>query len=39
MFSLVALSEDEKEELYIAIGYVNDTTHPVYSKEVKTFLG
>lgn len=31
-FSLAALSAEEKEELYKAIGYVNDTSHPVYSK-------
>lgn len=35
--SLKGLSESEKEELYRAVGYLEDKSHPVYSKSVCTF--
>ena len=35
---LGGLSEKEKEELYEAINYINDATHPVYSKDVKLHM-
>ena len=37
MLSLVGFSEEEKNELYHAIGYTEDGEHPVYSKEVIAF--
>ena len=38
MFTLAALSEEEKDELYLAIGYTDDTSHPVYSDKVLMIL-
>lgn len=35
---LGGLSEKEKEELFEAINYVNDASHPVYSKDVKLHM-
>ena len=32
--SFKGLSESEKEELYRAVGYLEDKSHPVYSKSV-----
>ena len=32
--TLTGLSEAEKEELYRAVGYLEDKSHPVYSKSV-----
>lgn len=35
---LKGLSESEKEELYKAVGYLEDKSHPVYSKSVCILL-
>ena len=34
-FSVAALSDEEKEKLYVAIGYNEKNANPVYPREVK----